>query len=152
MKHLFFIIFAIGTLLITSCETAEDITAGIDTQVPDILISSDSAFVDFGQANSVKFTATDPSGIRRIDITYGPWNIVEVIDFSTDGEYPTSYEHTINFDVPADSATSWFSKVSTGYYHNGDTYKYTDYFHDIEIRASDIHLNERTNYARVRVR
>lgn len=152
MKSVFFISLAISTLLFASCETAEDIIADMDTIVPDIVIAPDSIDVNFGQANSVKFTASDPSGIRRIDITYGTWDIVEVIDFSATGDYPTSYEHTINFDVPADSTKSWFSKISTGYYHNGDTYKYTDYFHDIEIRASDAHLNERKSYARVRVR
>lgn len=151
MRSLSFLIISIGIVLLTSCETADDIIADMDTIVPDIIVPTDSMYVNFGQANSIKFTATDPSGIRRIDVAYGAWNIVEVIDFSASGEFPTSYEHTINFDVPADSAVAWFSKISTGYYHNGTTYKYTDYYHDIEIRASDIHLNERKSYARVRV-
>lgn len=152
MKSLLFLTLAIGTLLLASCETAEDIIADMDTIVPDITVTSDSMDVNFGQSNSIKFTATDPSGIRRIDITYGAWNIAEVIDFSATGDFPTSYEHTINFEVVADSATSWMSKISTSYYHNGTSYQYTDYYHDIEIKASDVHLNERTDYARVRVR
>lgn len=152
MKKYIYLTLALGIMILTACETADDIIAEMDTQVPNIAVVSDSMDVNFGQAGSIKFTATDPSGIRRIDIAYGAWNIVEVIDFSVSGDYPTSYEHTINFQVPTDSSLAWFSTVGTGYYHNGTIYKYTDYFHDIEIKATDIHLNERKSYARVRVR
>lgn len=152
MKKYIVMILAMGAVCFTSCETAETIIADMDTLVPDVVIVNDSIDVDFGTSSSMDITISDPSGIRRIDITYGAWSIVEVIDFSVEDDYSTSYDYTINFDVPADSAKSWFSQVKTGYYHNGTEYQYTEYFHKIEIKATDKYLNERKSNACVRVR
>lgn len=152
MKKNIWILFALAAVVFASCETAESIIEDMDTRVPDVLIATDSMEVNFGASASLDLTFSDPSGIRRIDITYGAWDIVEVVDFSADGEFPQNYEYTLNFEVPADSTKSWLSKVATSYYHNGTPYQYTEYFHKIDIKVADKHLNERKSNAFVRVR
>lgn len=148
MKNLFFITLISTIGFLCSCETAEDTIAGMDTIVPEITISQDSSVITAGQSYNLNFTVEDPSGIKRIDITYGDWNISEVIDFSIDENYPETYEHTITFTVPTDA---WKSKVATGYYHNGTSYTYTEYYHKITIIVSDTKLNERTSLAAIKV-
>ena len=63
--------FAIILLVISSCETTEDILNSIDHEVPGINFDQDSLVVNAGESVNISATIDDESGIERVEFSYG---------------------------------------------------------------------------------
>jgi hypothetical protein len=62
--------FVIILLVISSCETTDDILNSIDHEVPTIDFGQDSLTVDAGASVFITATIEDESGIERIEFSY----------------------------------------------------------------------------------
>jgi hypothetical protein len=131
--------FAIILLVISSCETTEDILNSIDHEVPGINFDQDSLVVNAGESVNISATIDDESGIERVEFSYGDWRINEIKDLS-DQTSTEIYEFTTEIMVPADAVKEW---EEDKYFNDASSIKVIQQYHRLELKAWDKNRNER---------
>ncbi|MFV0467367.1 MAG: hypothetical protein ACK5MK_00405 [Dysgonomonas sp.] len=139
----------LGCFVLSSCgDSAEDYSFSQDHKIPEYKIYNDSIIVDKGQTVDISVDFSDESGLSKIACTYSDWGISENILLKEQGNPPT---YTLNktITIPADAATEWEETVQR---NDGSTYKRTQHYHSITIKATDTNLNVRTVSVRIKVK
>ena len=139
--------FAIILLVLSSCETTEDILNSIDHEVPSIILDQDSLVVNAGESVSISATIEDESGIERVEFSYGDWMINEIKDLS-DQTSTEIYEFSTEIMVPADAVKEW---EEDKYFNDASSIKVIQQFHRLELKAWDKNRNERKGILYIKV-
>jgi hypothetical protein len=139
--------FVIILLVISSCETTDDILNSIDHEVPTIDFGQDSLTVDAGASVFITATIEDESGIERIEFSYGNWRINEILDLS-DQASTEIYEFTSEVTVPVDAVKEW---EEDKYFNDGSSIKIIQKYHRLELKAWDKNRNEKKGIVYIKV-
>ncbi len=139
--------FAIILLVLSSCETTEDILNSIDHEVPSIILDQDSLVVNAGESVSISATIEDESGIERVEFSYGDWMINEIKDLS-DQTSTEIYEFSTEIMVPADAVKEW---EEDKYFNDASSIKVMQQFHRLELKTWDKNRNERKGIVYIKV-
>lgn len=139
--------FVIILLIISSCETTEDILNSIDHEVPNIEFVQDSLVVNAGASVSISATVEDESGIERVEFSYGNWRINEIQDLSDQASSET-YEFTTEIIVPVDAEKEW---EEDKYFNDASSIKIIQQYHRLELKAWDKNRNERKSIIYIKV-
>ena len=139
--------FVIILLVISSCETTDDILNSIDHEVPTIDFGQDSLTVDAGASVSISATIEDESGIERIEFSYGNWRINEILDLS-DQTSTEIYEFTTEVTVPVDAVKEW---EEDKYFNDASSIKIIQEYHRLELKAWDKNRNEKKGIVYIKV-
>lgn len=139
--------FVIILLIISSCETTEDILNSIDHEVPTIEFAQDSLVVNAGASVSISATVEDESGIERVEFSYGNWRINEIQDLSDQASSET-YEFTTEIIVPVDAEKEW---EEDKYFNDASSIKIIQQYHRLELKAWDKNRNERKSIIYIKV-
>ena len=139
--------FAIILLVLSSCETTEDILNSIDHEVPSINFDQDSLVVNAGESVSISATIEDESGIERLEFSYGDWRINEITDLS-DQTSTEIYEFTTEVMVPDDAVKEW---EEDKYFNDASSIKVIQQYHRLELKAWDKNRNERKGIVYIKV-
>jgi hypothetical protein len=139
--------FVIILLVISSCETTDDILNSIDHEVPTIDFGQDSLTVDAGASVIITATIEDESGIERIEFSYGNWRINEIVDLS-DQASTEIYEFTSEVTVPVDAVKEW---EEDKYFNDGSSIKIIQKYHRLELKAWDKYRNQKKSIVYIKV-
>lgn len=138
----------IPIILVTACESTEDILERIDHTVPSVLFTPDTVEVAAGATVRVNALIEDESGIQRIEFTYGDWRINQIIDLSKEsGNY--SYQFSTDIQVPADAKKEWEENL---YFNDASSIKIIQKYHKLILSAWDKNRNLVKSYFYVRVK
>jgi len=147
MKNVW-IVASLSLLLVTACESTEDVLDRIDHTVPTVVFANDTLEVDPGGTLTLNAAVSDESGIQRIEFTYGDWRINNIIDLSAEtGTAP--YAFTLDITVPADAKKEW---EETLYFNDASSINITQRYHKLGLSAWDKNRNLKKEYVYVKVR
>ena len=135
MKKIFLILIALATFV--ACETSEDISFGLDHEVPSYRVLTDSLQVKKGQTVTIKVEVSDNAGLSKVVFSYGDWVIREAIMLD---EKPKSYTFETSILIPDDAATEWQEGIIL---NNGSKQTITQHYHKLLLEATDINMNVR---------
>jgi hypothetical protein len=134
-------------MVLTSCESTDDILERLDHEVPEVEFMSDTVEVDAGSTLNVDAWVRDASGIERIEFSYGNWLINVIDDYS---EAPASDEVTFSTErmVPEDALKSWEEEK---YFNDASSIMIVQEYHPLALSAWDRNRNMRKAYLYVKV-
>lgn len=135
-------------MLITSCESTEDILERLDHEVPVVEFISDTVEVDAGATLNVDAWVRDSSGIERIEFSYGNWRINEIEDLS---EQPVmeEVEFSTEITVPEDALKEWQEEK---YFNDASSIMIIQQYHPLALSAWDKNRNTTRAYLYVKVK
>lgn len=122
-----------------SCESAEDISYGLDHEVPEISFSSERTEVKRGEKTSIEIFVSDEAGLASVEISYPEWGVQS----SNKLEGQVDYSETLTVEVPSDALLEW---EETKYRNDGSTYTAIETYHKFTVTAIDVNLNKRKSY------
>jgi hypothetical protein len=135
-KIIFVILAALGFY---ACETSEDISFGLDHEVPSYRVLTDSLQVQTGQTVEIKVEVSDNSGLSKVVFSYGDWLIRESISLA-DFNFPKNYTFQTAIIIPADAAKEWQEDVIL---NDGSKKTITQHYHKLLLQATDVNMNTR---------
>jgi hypothetical protein len=138
----------LSVVLLTACESTDDVLKKIDHTVPSVLFTPDTLEVAAGDKVTLNALVEDESGIQRIEFTYGDWRINKIIDLSSETG-KASYPFSLEITVPADAKKSW-EEISS--FNDGSSIKINQQYHRLALSAWDKNRNLRKSYVFVRVK
>lgn len=127
----------LSILLLTACESTDDVLKRIDHTVPSVQFSPDTLEVTAGENVTLNAVVEDESGLQRIEFTYGDWRINEIIDLSDDSNTVT-YPFSLDIKVPADALKEWEEDL---YFNDGSSIKIIQQYHKLTLSAWDKNRN-----------
>ncbi|TSA37634.1 MAG: hypothetical protein D4R64_05425 [Porphyromonadaceae bacterium] len=142
------IVVSLSVLLLTACESTEDVLNSIDHTVPSVQFNPDTLEVTAGENVTLNAVVEDESGLQRIEFTYGDWRINEIIDLSDDSNTVT-YPFSLDIKVPADALKEW---EENSYFNDGSSIKIIQQYHKLALSAWDKNKNLNTSYCYVKVK
>lgn len=122
-----------------SCESAEDISFGLDHKVPEITFSSEKTEVKRGEQTSIDIFVSDEAGLSSVDVSYSGWGVQS--SKKLDGQ--VDYSETLTIEVPSDALLEW---EETKYRNDGSAYTEIETYHKFTVTATDVNLNKRKSY------
>ncbi len=141
------IVATISIMLVTACESTDDVLNRIDHTVPSVEFTTDTLEVTAGENIAINALIEDESGIQRIEFTYGDWRINNIIDLSEEtGKF--TYQFSIDVQVPADAKKEW---EENKYFNDASSIKITQRYHQLVLSAWDKNRNLSKAYCYVKV-
>jgi hypothetical protein len=125
------------SLVFCACETAEDISAGMDHETPSGTPVMDSLRVFPGQTLDIQIIVTDNAGLSKLVFSYGEWMIRESISLA-ELNYPHSYTFEITITIPEDALAEWEEEVIL---NNGSKKTIVQQYHKLLLEATDRNMN-----------
>lgn len=120
----------------TACgESSEDVSFGLDHEVPQYSVLTDSLQVSPLQEVVVKVNISDNEGLKKLVFEYGSWNINEAINLP---DFPKSYSFEWTITVPADAEKEWDEQLQQ---NDGSIISVRQTYHTLTITATDINMN-----------
>jgi hypothetical protein len=129
----------LSALMFYACETAEDISLGMDHEVPSYQVLTDSLVVHPGQTVEIKVNVTDNAGLSKLVFAYGNWLLRESVTLD-ELNYPLSYSFTTSLTIPEDAEKEWEEDFVQ---NNGATLKIVQQYHKLILEATDVNKNVR---------
>ena len=139
MKHSLIMIICSFLLVFYACETAEDISAKMDHEVPSYKVLTDSLIVHAGQIVNIKVEVSDNVGLDKLVFSYGKWLLRESVSLK-ELNCPKSYLFETTLIIPEDAVKEWDEEVIT---NTGTSYKITQHYHKLNLEATDKNMNVR---------
>lgn len=140
MKNKIFITICLITAFgFFACETSEDISFGMDHEVPSYTVLTDSLTVPAGQAVEIKVDVWDNAGLKKVVFSYGNWSLRESVSLDEAGN-PASYRYETTITIPDDAEKEWEEDVVL---NTGNSIKITQRYHKLNLEATDINMNVR---------
>lgn len=139
MKIVYRLLTVVMLLAFCGCESAEDISFGLDHTVPTITFSQDRGEAARNQTYEIEILVTDEAGLASVDVSYVDWSYQYSKKFT--GE--TSYSEKLAIEVPADALLEW---EEVKYRNDGSTYTELETYHKFTVVAYDVNQNKRTSY------
>jgi hypothetical protein len=130
-----------------ACESAEDISNGMDHEVPSYKVLTDSLLVQAGQNVEIKVEIADNAGLSKVVFSYDNWLIRESFDLLEE-KYPMSYTFTTVVAIPDDAAQVWEEDEVL---NDGTTIKIRQQYHSLNLEVTDINMNVRNVPVYIRV-
>ena len=134
-------------ILLTACESTDDILDRIDHKVPAIEFTNDTLAADPGSSITVSAIIEDESGIERIEFSYGSWRINQIVDLSQE-PVTSSYSFTTEITIPTNAIKEW---QEDKYFNDASSIKITQRYHPLALSAWDKNRNVNKVYVYVRV-
>lgn len=142
------IVASLSVLLVTACESTDDVLNKLDHTVPSVQFTPDTLEVTAGESLTLTAVVEDESGIQRIEFTYGDWRINKIIDLS-EGPNTLSYPFSMEITIPTDAAKSWEENL---YFNDGTSIKITQQYHKLALSAWDKNRNLNKQYCYIKIK
>jgi hypothetical protein len=142
------ILAALSIILVTACESTDDVLDKIDHTVPAVEFSADTLEVAAGGTLVINAVIEDESGIQRIEFAYGDWRINKIIDLSEEPNTPT-YNFSLEITAPEDAKKEW---EETLYFNDASSIKVVQRYHKLVLSAWDRNRNLRKGIVYVMVK
>ncbi|MDR0546960.1 MAG: hypothetical protein LBG77_05190 [Dysgonamonadaceae bacterium] len=135
MRKIIFAIIAVVSFY--ACETSEDISLGMDHEVPSYYVLTDTLYSRAGQTVDIKIDVSDNAGLNKLVFSYGEWLLRESVTLA---DKPKNYTFEISVFVPEDAKTEWQEEVIL---NDGSKKTVTQNYHKLLLEATDISMNVR---------
>lgn len=137
-KRIIYTLVVSMVVFFTACgETAEEISNGMDHQVPGYTVSTDSLVVSPLQEVQLEVEITDNVGLAKLVFAYGSWGMTETINI--DGS-PTKHVFNKTITIPQDAAKEWNESVTE---NDGTVVSVHQTYHKLTLTATDVNMNVR---------
>ncbi|MDR2086538.1 MAG: hypothetical protein LBP72_05125 [Dysgonamonadaceae bacterium] len=127
----------IFSLAFSACETAENISFGMDHETPSGMAVTDSLQVHPGQTVDIKIAVSDNAGLSKVVFSYGEWMIRESVSLA-ELNYPQSYTFETSIVIPEDAITAWEEDVIL---NDGSKKTIVQHYHQLLLEATDRNMN-----------
>jgi len=135
-------------LLVTACESTDDVLNRIDHTVPSVQFAADTLEVDPGGTVLIQAVVEDESGIQRIEFTYGDWRINHIIDLREETG-TESYSFSLEIEVPRDARKEW---EENKYFNDASSIKIIQRYHKLALSVWDKNRNLSKTYCYIKVK
>lgn len=135
-KRIIYTLVVSMVVFLAACgETAEEISNGMDHQVPGYTVLTDSLVVSPLQEVQLEVEVTDNAGLKRLVFSYGNWAISEAINI--DGS-PKKHVFNATITIPQDAAKEWVESVTQ---NDGTVVEVDQTYHKLTLTATDVNQN-----------
>ncbi len=139
MRGIYKFLMGVMALFLWSCESAEEISFGLDHTVPVITFSQDRGEAARNQTYEIEIFVSDESGLASVDVSYTEWSF----QFSKKLSGEKAYSEKLQIEVPSDALLQW---EEVKYRNDGSSYTETEMYHKFTVVAYDVNQNKRTSY------
>lgn len=135
-KRIIYTLVVSIVVFLSSCgETAEEISAGMDHEVPSYKVLTDSLVVSPLQEVQLKVEISDNAGLSRIVFSYGNWGLNSAINIEGS---PKTHLFETTVTIPQDAAKEWVESVTE---NDGTIVQKSQTYHKLVLTATDINMN-----------
>lgn len=127
-------------LIMSACESSEEISRNLDHEVPSYKVLTDSLQLQPDQQVEVKVEISDNAGIKQIVFSYNEWLVREYISL-VDKDCPKTYTFETSIVVPGDAVKEWEEEMIL---NDGSVKTVTQKYHKLTLEATDINMNVRS--------
>ncbi|MDR2805185.1 MAG: hypothetical protein LBB85_06005 [Dysgonamonadaceae bacterium] len=136
MKRLY-LLNIVFLLIFQACETAEDISFGMDHETPTGRAITDSLSLLPGQTCDIRVIVEDNAGLSQVIFSYGDWMIRESVSLA-EINYPQSYTFETSIAIPEDALAEWQEELIL---NDGSKTTITQRYHKLLLEATDKNMN-----------
>lgn len=145
MKGIYRFLMVMSLVALWSCESAEDISFGLDHTVPTITFSQEKGEAARNQTYEIEIFVSDEAGLASVDVSYTEWSF----QFSKKLAGEKTFTEKLQIEVPADALLEW---EEVKYRNDGSTYTEMETYHKFTVVAYDVNQNKRTSYFYLKAR
>lgn len=134
-KIIYALVVSIVALVSACGETAEEISYGMDHELPSYKVLNDSSVVSPLQEVQLEIEVSDKAGLKKVVFAYGDWNLNEVVELEGS---PVTYVYKKTITVPQNAVKEWTESVKE---NDGTIIEVGQTYHKLTLTATDMNMN-----------